>query len=157
MTRSRVTLAYISNDAARKVTFRKRKKGLAKKVSELTTLCGIQACAVIFSPYDARPEVWPNSSGAQEVITRFQNAHHVPDEKRNLNQESFTRQRISKVSAQLKKQRRENHKKMAKLAMFRCIEGQSIDDQAMNVDPDDIDRLAQENIIKIEEKLDEFI
>ncbi|KAJ6434469.1 hypothetical protein OIU84_018060 [Salix udensis] len=56
MTRKKVKLAYITNDSARKATFKKRKKGLMKKVSELSTLCGIEACAIICSPYDAQPE-----------------------------------------------------------------------------------------------------
>ncbi|KAK8520257.1 hypothetical protein V6N12_004212 [Hibiscus sabdariffa] len=44
-------LAYITNDAARKTTYKKRVKGLVKKVIELTTLCGIEeACAVFYSP-----------------------------------------------------------------------------------------------------------
>ncbi|KAK4282676.1 hypothetical protein QN277_014023 [Acacia crassicarpa] len=155
MTRNRASLAYVSDDAARKITYKKRKKGLAKKVSELITLCGIQACAVIFSSYESKPEVWPDSSEAQQVITRFQNTY-ARDETRNLNQESFTRQRIAKVSAQLKKQRKENSKKEMNLAMFQCAEGGSMDDEAM-VDPDELDSLAQENINIINNKMHEFI
>ncbi|CAA7052359.1 unnamed protein product [Microthlaspi erraticum] len=55
MTRSKVKLEFISNDASRKNTFRKRNKGLLKKVNELSTLCGIPACAIIYSPYNTNP------------------------------------------------------------------------------------------------------
>ncbi|XP_028779464.1 agamous-like MADS-box protein AGL80 [Neltuma alba] len=155
MTRNKVPLAYLPSDAARKTTYKKRMKGLAKKVSELTILCGIEACAIVFSPYESNPKVWPNSRGAQQVIARFQNAP-APDEKRNLNQESFARQRIAKINAQLEKQREENCKKVTKLAVFQCAEGKSMGDE-MIVDLDDIDRLTQENISKIKNKMDELI
>ncbi|MBA0619522.1 hypothetical protein Godav_028682 [Gossypium davidsonii] len=49
MTRKKVTLAWISNDSARKVSLKKRRLGLMKKMSELTTLCGIRACLIIYS------------------------------------------------------------------------------------------------------------
>ncbi|XP_021815730.1 agamous-like MADS-box protein AGL80 [Prunus avium] len=44
MTRKKVSLTYITNDSARKATFKKRKTGLMKKGNELSTLCDIQAC-----------------------------------------------------------------------------------------------------------------
>jgi hypothetical protein len=47
MTRKKVKLAFIVDDLARKATYKKRKMGIIKKVSELTILCGIPACAVI--------------------------------------------------------------------------------------------------------------
>lgn len=78
MTRKKVTLAYIANDSARKATFKKRKKGLIKKVSELSTLCGIEACAVIYSPYDTEPEVWPSVVGAHRAIARFRSSRYNP-------------------------------------------------------------------------------
>ncbi|KAF5764506.1 putative transcription factor MADS-type1 family [Helianthus annuus] len=53
MTRKKVKLAFIMNDSARKATYKKRKKGLMKKVNELSTLCGIDACVIIYSPYEA--------------------------------------------------------------------------------------------------------
>ncbi|KAL6135268.1 hypothetical protein ACLB2K_067496 [Fragaria x ananassa] len=69
MTRKKVKLTYITNDSARKATFKKRKMGLMKKVRELTTLCDIDACAIIYSPYDSQPEVWPSHLGAQRELT----------------------------------------------------------------------------------------
>ncbi|MBA0729099.1 hypothetical protein Golax_025374 [Gossypium laxum] len=57
MIRKKVKLAYITNDSSRKGNYRKRKKGLMRKMSELSTLCGIGACAIIYSPYESQPEV----------------------------------------------------------------------------------------------------
>ena len=85
MTRKKVKLAYISNDSARKATFKKRKKGLMKKVSELSTLCGIEACAIVYSPYDAQPEVWPSPIMVQRVLARFKNMPEMEQSKKMVN------------------------------------------------------------------------
>ncbi|TYH80359.1 hypothetical protein ES332_D03G126600v1 [Gossypium tomentosum] len=49
MIRKKVQLAYITNDSSRKANYKKRNKGLKKKMSELSTICGINACAIMYS------------------------------------------------------------------------------------------------------------
>ncbi|KAK5813511.1 hypothetical protein PVK06_028962 [Gossypium arboreum] len=71
MTRKNVKLAYITNDSAMKATYKKRKKGLMKKVSELSTLCGINVCAIMYNPYESQPKVWPSPMGVQRVLSKF--------------------------------------------------------------------------------------
>ncbi|KAJ4823856.1 Agamous-like MADS-box protein agl80, partial [Turnera subulata] len=100
MTRKKVKLAFIANDAARKATFKKRRKGLIKKVSELSTLCGIEACAIIYSPYETQPEVWPSPVGVQRVLSQFRQMPEMEQSKKMVNQESFLRQRIAKAGEQ---------------------------------------------------------
>ncbi|PPD79706.1 hypothetical protein GOBAR_DD23359 [Gossypium barbadense] len=56
MTRKKVKLAYITDDLARKATYKKRTKGLMKKLSELSTLCDIDACSIMYSPYESELE-----------------------------------------------------------------------------------------------------
>ncbi|GJT11590.1 agamous-like MADS-box protein AGL80 [Tanacetum coccineum] len=123
MTRKKVKLAFIINDSARKATFKKRKKGLMKKVSELSTLCGIDACAIIYSPYEAQPEVWPNNIGVQRVIAQFKRMPEMEQSKKMVNQESFIRQRITKANEQLKKQIKENQEKEMTEVMYQCLTG----------------------------------
>nr|GMC66792.1 agamous-like MADS-box protein AGL61 [Ipomoea batatas] len=48
--RQRIPLARIENDAHRNVTFSKRRTGLFKKASEMSTLCGTEIAIVVFSP-----------------------------------------------------------------------------------------------------------
>nr|GLL19883.1 agamous-like MADS-box protein AGL61 [Ipomoea trifida] len=48
--RQRIPLARIENDAHRNVTFSKRRTGLFKKASEMSTLCGTEIAMVVFSP-----------------------------------------------------------------------------------------------------------
>ncbi|PPS11188.1 hypothetical protein GOBAR_AA09444 [Gossypium barbadense] len=56
----RVKLAWIADNAARRASPKKRRLGLVKKVMELTTLCGTEACLVIYSPDEQPPVVWPS-------------------------------------------------------------------------------------------------
>ncbi|PON47821.1 MADS-box transcription factor [Trema orientale] len=108
MTRKKLNLAYICNDWARKSTFKKRKKSLVKKLSELSTLCGIDACAIIRSPYEAEPEALPSAAGVQRVVAKFRKMPEMEQSKNMVNQQGFLSQRISKTSDQLKRLRNNN-------------------------------------------------
>ncbi|GAB4861458.1 hypothetical protein Ancab_036660 [Ancistrocladus abbreviatus] len=110
MTRSAVKLQFIANEAARKASFRKRKAGLLKKLKELHILCGIDVCALIFSEYDSKAEVWPSEKEACCVIDRL---NRTPAAKRNngaLDRETFLRRSIQKTEEKLKRQKMMNQK-----------------------------------------------
>ncbi|KAF5469888.1 hypothetical protein F2P56_010447 [Juglans regia] len=121
MTRKKVNFAYIANDSARKATFKKRKKGLLKKMSELSTLCAVQTCAIIYSPYDPEPEVWPSPLGAQSVIARFKSMSKAEQSRKMVNQESFLGQRITKSEELLMKQHIENRESEMTQVMYRSL------------------------------------
>ncbi|KAL8523187.1 hypothetical protein ACS0TY_013237 [Phlomoides rotata] len=118
MTRKKITLAYIKNYSDRRVCFKKRKKGLIKKVSELSTLCGVDACAIIYSQFEAEPEVWPSVLGAQRVLARFQKLNTMDRTRKMVNQDTYTRQRIKKAEDQLSRLRNENKRKEMERFMF---------------------------------------
>uniref|UniRef100_A0A0D9XP99 MADS-box domain-containing protein n=1 Tax=Leersia perrieri TaxID=77586 RepID=A0A0D9XP99_9ORYZ len=60
MTRGRVKLQQILNDAQRRATFKKWLKGLMKKAKELATLCGMDTCLIVHGKGEAHvTEVWP--------------------------------------------------------------------------------------------------
>lgn len=84
---------------------------MVKKASELTTLCGVEACMIIYSPYESEPEVWPSSMEAQSTLVRFRQLPEMEQCKKMMNQMSFTRERIQKVSEQVKKMRKNNREK----------------------------------------------
>ncbi|CAK9311714.1 unnamed protein product [Citrullus colocynthis] len=121
MTRKKVKLAYITNDAARKATFKKRKKGLLKKLTELTTLCGIEACAIIFSPFGSQLDLWPSTLGFQRVLSKFKSLPEMEKCKKMVNQETFLHDRIAKAADQLKKLQRENREKEIARLMFQSL------------------------------------
>ncbi|XWS64399.1 hypothetical protein CRYUN_Cryun05aG0001200 [Craigia yunnanensis] len=153
MTRKKVKLAYISNDSARKATYKKRKKGLMKKVSELSTLCGIEACAIIYSPYESQPEVWPTPVGVQRVLSEFKKLPEMDQSKKMVNQESFLRQRIAKANEQLKKQCKDNREKEMTQVMFQNLTGKGLHNLNM-MDLNDLGWLIEQNLKDIHKRVD---
>ncbi|KAL3515856.1 hypothetical protein ACH5RR_022758 [Cinchona calisaya] len=154
MTRKKVKLAFITNDSARKATFKKRKNGLMKKVSELSTLCGVDACAIICSPYDSQPEVWPNTSGVERVISRFKRMPEMEQTKRMVNQEGFIRQRIAKANEQLMKQYKENREKEMTEVMYQCLTGKGTTHNMLMQDLNDLGWLLDQNLNEIYKRIE---
>lgn len=154
MTRKKVKLAFIINDSARKATFKKRKKGLMKKVSELSTLCGIDACAIIYSPYDPQPEVWPSPLGVQRVLSKFRRMPELEQSKKMVNQESFLRQRIQKAKDQLTKQRKDNREKEMTQLMFQYLSADKIMPNISMVDLNDMAWLIDQYLKDINRRVE---
>ncbi|KAJ4721768.1 agamous-like MADS-box protein AGL80 [Melia azedarach] len=153
MTRKKVKLAYIPNDSARKATFKKRKKGLMKKVSELSTLCGIEACAIIFSPYDAQPEIWPSPMGVQRVLSQFKKMPEMEQSKKMVNQDSFLRQRIAKANEQLKRQRKDNREKEITQVMFQGLTAGKVLQGLNMLDLNDLGWIVDQNLKEISKRI----
>ncbi|KAI5640212.1 hypothetical protein M9H77_00035 [Catharanthus roseus] len=98
MSKSMVKLSFIQNDAKRRAAYKKGKKGFLNKVSELTTLCGINACTIIYSKFDSEPDIWPSTLLMMK-------------QRKMWNQEAYLRERIMKLKEQLNKKLSENHEK----------------------------------------------
>jgi SRF-type transcription factor (DNA-binding and dimerisation domain) len=124
MARKKVNLAWIQNDAMRRATFKKRKKGLIKKASELSTLCGVDTCVVIYGPQDQKPEVWPSPKEAHQVLSQFKNMPQLDQCKKMVDQEGFLRMHVTKAHERLCKVDRENKDLETKLLMHEVITGQ---------------------------------
>ena len=138
--RSKVKLAFIVNDAARKATYKKRKKSLFKKVVELSTLCGIEACAIVYGPYEPQPEIWPSSEGVQTVLSKFMTMHEFQKCKKMMDHESFLIHRVLKAEDKLKKKIKENREQEMTILMTRCLnEGKVLAD---NMSTDDLSYLS---------------
>ncbi|KAK7269484.1 hypothetical protein RIF29_22213 [Crotalaria pallida] len=153
MTRKKVKLAYINDSNARKATFKKRKKGIMKKVNELTILCGVDACAIISNPHDSQTEIWPNKEGVKKVIKRYQSAL-VIDKTKNMNRESFVTQRISKAQEQVDKQRKENHEKEMTRVMFNYMESRRLPQNWTVEDLNDLDNRIEKYMKDTEDKIE---
>ncbi|CAA0838823.1 Agamous-like MADS-box protein AGL80 [Striga hermonthica] len=153
MTRQKVKLAFISNDSARKATFKKRKKGLMKKASELSTLCGIEACAIVYSPYEAQPDVWPDGHLAQRVLAHFKRMPEMEQNKKMVNQEIFLRQRADRAADHLKKLRKENREKEMTNLMYECLTGRGVHGLATS-DLNDVAWLLDRNLKEIYSRIE---
>ncbi|KAJ1425552.1 hypothetical protein SESBI_10900 [Sesbania bispinosa] len=152
MARRMLKLAYISDEATRKATYRKRKKGILKKMNELTTLCGIFACAIIFNPFDSQVEVWPNLEGAKQVIERYKNTP-VIDESKNVNQESFLTKMIAKRQDHLKKMRQDNREKELIEVVFKYMRDKTLPNMPFG-DTNDLNQVSDmpfEGVIDLNE------
>ena len=127
-----------------------------KKVEELTTLCGIDACAIIYSPYDEQPDVWPDIAGVERVVEKFKSMPEMQQSRKMLNQESFTRQRIAKTNEQLKKQLKENREKEMTEVMSQCLTGQLGLHNLMLPDLNDLGFLVDQKLQEINKKMIEM-
>ncbi|KAJ7971651.1 Agamous-like MADS-box protein AGL36 [Quillaja saponaria] len=104
MTRKKVTLAWIERSRDRKVSFQKRKKGLVKKVQELTTLCAIDAFIIIHGPsLDVEQlKAWPSNDKILELFTKFQDVSEMDRFKKMVDQESYLVEQITKLKEKLR-------------------------------------------------------
>ncbi|RDX91375.1 Agamous-like MADS-box protein AGL80, partial [Mucuna pruriens] len=152
MTRKKVNPAYITNDSKRKATLRKRKKGLIKKIDEINILCGIEACAILYTPHNPQPEVCPSDWGVQSVLSKFRGVSELEQSKKKFNQESFLRQRIVKAQGQLKKLKNENRKKEMTLLMFQYFNDGNIFDKANMIDLNDLSHMIDQILEEIGRK-----
>ncbi|KVH95948.1 agamous-like MADS-box protein AGL80 [Cynara cardunculus var. scolymus] len=125
MPRSKVKLEYITDEYARKTSFMKRKTSVMKKLNELCTLCGVDACAIMYSEYDPEVEVWPSNVGAQFVLDQFMMMPEVEQSKKMVNQDSYIRKRISKAKEQLDKHMKENREKKIGIVISECLSGEA--------------------------------
>jgi hypothetical protein len=155
MTRKKVKLAFISDDSTRKATYKKRKKGIIKKVSELSILCGIPACAIISNPFDSKTEVWPDLAGAKQIIERYQNSSVINGAK-NVNQESFLLQRITKAREQLKKLKHDNHEKEMTIRMIEYMKNKQLPNDLSVSDLKEFEKLIEKNLKEIVNKIVEL-
>nr|AJB29206.1 MADS28 [Erycina pusilla]AJP36911.1 MADS-box protein 28 [Erycina pusilla] len=123
MARKKVKLEWIANDSARRATFKKRRKGLVKKVEELSTLCDVKACLIVYAPSESQPEVWPSPQEANRVLAKLRRLPEMEQSKKMMNQEGFMRQRIAKLQEQIRKQERENRELETILLMQQGLMG----------------------------------
>ncbi|XP_073136867.1 agamous-like MADS-box protein AGL80 [Henckelia pumila] len=123
MARKKIAVAYLNTESQRKASFKKRCKGFMKKVEELSTLCGVEACAVTYSEFQSQPAVWPSPAEARRVLERFMERPEMDKARFMQNQMSFTRQLIERARNKIRRLQRENKRKELAIFMFRCIEG----------------------------------
>ncbi|KAG7593588.1 Transcription factor MADS-box [Arabidopsis thaliana x Arabidopsis arenosa] len=120
--KSKLNLSLIADNNLRRATFRKRKGGIMKKLHDLTTLCDVKACAVIYSPYE-NPAVWPSTEGVQEVVSKFMETPVTEQSKLMVNHETFLQGRITKETKKLERLRLENRESQLTQFMFDCVKG----------------------------------
>ncbi|KAJ3700433.1 hypothetical protein LUZ61_004138 [Rhynchospora tenuis] len=102
MGRKKLVLEGIARKTSKwKETFRKRKASLFKKASELSTLCDVDTCVVLFDgPDDPTPVTWPpRADEAMAIVSLFLSVPEAERAKKMLRAESFLPQQVQ-VQAQ---------------------------------------------------------
>ncbi|XP_045832708.1 agamous-like MADS-box protein AGL80 [Trifolium pratense] len=155
MARGKVKLSFIVSDEARKATYKKRKNSLLKKVDELSTLCGIEACAIVYGPYEPEPEIWPTTCGVQRVLSKFRTMPEFEKTKKMFNQEAFMKQRLTKAEEQLKRLRKNNKDIEMKNLMSQCIkEGKVVHNNMSMLDLNALNWLIDQNLKDISRRME---
>jgi hypothetical protein len=151
-----VKLAFITKDTARKATYKKRVKGLMKKLNEITTLCGIKACGILFNPDDLEPQIWPSNEGVQSVLNQFLHVPEFDRDRKMLNHESYLKEKIQKLNEKLTKKTKENRKMEMTVQLYRFLEKGDITENLSIVDQDDLAYVINEKMEEINMKMMEM-
>ncbi|KAI5408363.1 agamous-like MADS-box protein AGL80 [Lathyrus oleraceus] len=96
---------YVTDDSRRKETFRKRKQGIIRKMDEISTLCGIEACGIIYDEKESQPTIWPSKDTFHTLLDRFKNLPESDQRKMMLDHKGFLKQTIAKDRKKLMKQK----------------------------------------------------
>ena len=90
-----------------------------KKASELTTLCGIKMCVVVYGDGKAQPEVWPSDAEAK----KFKDMPNVGSYKKTQSQEEFLQSRTVRLHEQVSKLDHENHERETLVLLHDSLDG----------------------------------
>ncbi|CAO2180206.1 unnamed protein product [Urochloa humidicola] len=156
MARKKVNLQWISNTLIRRATFKRRCKGLMKKASELTTLCGAKACVVVYGEGKVQPEVWPSVEEARQLLTRYRNMPDLPNFKKVANQKDFLSSRLAKLRAQVSKSESENHEREALDLLHERMNRRRFLFDASTKELTRLQKIVQERKIKAKERLQQL-
>ncbi|KAL4297216.1 hypothetical protein GQ457_12G012680 [Hibiscus cannabinus] len=132
MTRRKVTLAWITNNSNRRASLKKRRLGLIKKVKELTTLCGIDACLVIYSPQENEPMVWPSVDEVKRLVGKFYFVPELERSKKMMNMEIYMNEKLCKEQENLMKFNRKNKEVEVGQFMLQLHQGKMMDSFNVN-------------------------
>lgn len=102
---------------------------------ELSTLCDVPACVVVYSPGGTQPEVWPSVPEATNIL---QNVKDLPDSdkcKKVLDQEGLLKQNVAKATEKLRKLERDNREREVNIIIQDFIVGhrKSLDDLSLDM------------------------
>uniref|UniRef100_A0AAU7LJK3 MADS92 n=1 Tax=Hippophae rhamnoides TaxID=193516 RepID=A0AAU7LJK3_9ROSA len=153
MGRGKLPLELITKEKSRRTTFEKRKKGLMKKTYELSTLCGVKVCLLIFDYNNplAEPETFPsNAEQVRSLVNKFE--ADQTETKKNLTLHDFYRARLKKVKKEIEGNRAQEHNRQ--ISDFPSwddrLNGFSIDQlfELLNLMQNKIEALDQQIIMK---------
>jgi len=115
MGRGRVSVEFIQKEKSRKIVLQKRKIGLMKKVEELSILCDVDACVILYAPNFegqgyAEPETWPkDTKEVQRILQRYYNTT-IDRRLKTYDVQEYFNERMKKVEFEISKVHKEKFK-----------------------------------------------
>ncbi|KAL8553724.1 hypothetical protein ACS0TY_002135 [Phlomoides rotata] len=112
--RQKLKLELIPNEKERMVSFKKRKEGLKKNLHQLTTLCDVDACMIIYAPDQDHPDPEICSNKHDEIL-RIINDYTTtkrrdPSKHKSFGLSDFFKEKAEKVEEELSVLRKKNAK-----------------------------------------------
>uniref|UniRef100_A0A7N0RAU9 MADS-box domain-containing protein n=1 Tax=Kalanchoe fedtschenkoi TaxID=63787 RepID=A0A7N0RAU9_KALFE len=125
--KSKVVMDLVEDLGGRKITYRKRKETLMKKLDEITTLCGVNAGLIIYSDFEegGGPLTWPaNPEQVQGVVAQFKSMRWVDLGRKKVEDvESLVEGRLAKEKLKLAKMQVENEDKRTRQLLSESLAG----------------------------------
>lgn len=113
--------------------FVKRKRTLLRKAYEVSTLCDVDCCIIISSPFDNSQVTWPTEyEQVEKVIAKFQNMPEMERTRKMKTPEKFYNERVLKLQEKMKRLQRDNRRKEVAGSVSRWLAGHK--DQELDVD-----------------------
>uniref|UniRef100_A0A0E0LUT2 MADS-box domain-containing protein n=1 Tax=Oryza punctata TaxID=4537 RepID=A0A0E0LUT2_ORYPU len=135
MARNKVKLQRIINDAKRRAAFKKRLKGLKKKASELSILCGVDTCLMVYGEGEVQAtEIWPSVPAAMGILERFKAMPQLNRYKKTMDLEGFIKERVDKLQEQLHKVRRDADESETKLLLVEALDGRHLGLEGLTIE-----------------------
>uniref|UniRef100_A0A0D9V107 MADS-box domain-containing protein n=1 Tax=Leersia perrieri TaxID=77586 RepID=A0A0D9V107_9ORYZ len=120
----KVTIEPITNQVARRSTHERRTAGLLKKVQEVSILCNVRACIVVYNiGDDTEPKAWPSLPEATNILEDAMDITESSIGKRMLDTESLLRLNITEAEKKLRNKRAENCQLEINMIMNDVISG----------------------------------
>lgn len=153
MTGKKVNLAWIESDYSRSMTLKRRRAGLVKKVNELSILCDVRACTIIFSPNEAEPVVWPSAEKTHGLLDEFFSFPKFKQNKKQTSVESYLNDKTKKIHEELMKIDKQKKEYVTNELMIQLQSGRRIGDLTLS-EIYTLISFLKDNIICCRKKLD---
>ncbi|KFK37999.1 hypothetical protein AALP_AA3G057100 [Arabis alpina] len=97
---------------------------MMKKLNELKGLCGVDACGIIFDPFNPIiPDLLPNLEQVKKVVDRFEKLPESKKQFHSMDLKGFIKHAIAKGQKHLMKMKEDNKDRLMKELMFRYVRG----------------------------------
>ncbi|XP_021774627.1 agamous-like MADS-box protein AGL80 [Chenopodium quinoa] len=157
MARKKVKLAFIENATSRKATSSKRTKGLVKKTQELSVLCDIDACAIIFAKDAQVPVVWPSSEAEiKRIISNYRDNSDMYQLQRQLDQQSLSEVNVIKTEEKVERIQRKNRDLQIENMVTDIMTGKSTIEQVDPCDLSDLILVLENRMKSVQHRLKVF-